>query len=113
MVRVLACRMSDAKDSNMVIGRKPITEKHVHRETSGQMPHLEGFAKGRREEPQLGSEIRGGPDVPTILPRVVTQSEILELKQQLRLREMELLKSEEFCRVCDETFEYGSSEVCV
>ena len=97
----------------MVIGRKAILDNAVRRGVPEQTPHVDGFGKGTREEEQLVPEIQGGPDVPTIFPRVTTQSEIRDLQERLMMRENELLGAEESCRVCGETFEYGSFEVCV
>jgi len=65
-----------------------------------------------RYGPSLEPEIRGGHGIPSINPKILTLSEIEDLQRRLRLRENELLQREEYCRVCDETFRHGSSEVC-
>ncbi len=66
-----------------------------------------------RYRQSLPREIRGGPDFPSVFPRVLALSEIEDLQRRLRLRENELLRREEYCRVCDMTFRHGSYEVCI
>lgn len=78
--------------------------KHVYKNSSGTL-------RLPRYRPSLELEIRGGHGTPASYPRVLTLSEIGDLQQRLRLRENELLRREEYCRVCDKSFEHGSSEV--
>ncbi|KAI9815952.1 MAG: hypothetical protein M1827_001944 [Pycnora praestabilis] len=61
--------------------------------------------------PSSGRGIDGGPDFPATWARVLTASQIQDLKLALSQAENELMKKEEYCRVCRETFAYGSSEI--
>ena len=105
--------MSDGKNFNVVIEQEAIPEKHVYCEMPQRTPHTEGFVEGTRKEAQLDSEVHDGPNSPLVFPRVLTQSQVRDLQIRLISRENELLRCEEFCRVCGETFKYGSSEVCI
>lgn len=66
-----------------------------------------------RYGPRGVHEIRGGRDLPTIHARVPTLSEAANLIRRLRRAEDELLRREEFCRICNHTFRYGGAEVCL
>ena len=70
---------------------------------------LDDDIKLPRWGPSREHQIRAGDDLPSLITRVPTVSEI-ELDQRYRnLIENELLQREEFCRVCKMTFRHGNT----
>lgn len=65
-----------------------------------------------RYESTLDWEINGGPDMPTVYARVPTLSEIQMLQRRVWHLENQILQREDYCRVCDEAFVHGTSDVC-
>ena len=60
----------------------------------------------------LDWKITGGPDMPTVYARVPTLSEMQTLRKRAWHLENQILQREVCCRVCDQTFVYGGSDVC-
>lgn len=59
--------------------------------------------------PSREHQIRGGSDLPSLITRVPTVSEIERDQRYINLLENELLQREEFCRVCRQTFRHADT----
>ena len=59
--------------------------------------------------PSREHQIRGGSDLPSLITRVPTVSEIEQDQRYRNVLENELLQREEFCRVCRQTFRHGDT----
>ena len=59
--------------------------------------------------PSREDQVRGGSDLPSLITRVPTVSEIEKDQRYRNLIENELLQREEFCRVCRQTFRHGDT----
>lgn len=91
-------------------------EKHS-RHNSGLSPEsVYQSAPGEIQHPHYPStldwEITGGPYMPMVYARVPTLSEIRILQRRVWRLENYILQREDYCRVCDQTFAYGASDVC-
>ena len=82
-----------------------LSPESVYKNSNGeiQLPHYTST---------LDWEITSGPDMPTIYARVPTLSEIRILQRRVWRLENWVLQREDYCRVCDQTFVYGASDVC-
>ncbi|KAI9834402.1 MAG: hypothetical protein M1819_003013 [Sarea resinae] len=59
----------------------------------------------------IGEEVGGGPDMPSIFPRVTTIAELDKLQNRAKLLENEILRRESFCRLCYKVFPYDKDDV--
>lgn len=92
--------------------------KHRHfRYNSGLSPesvykNFPGEIQLPRYTSTLDWEITGGPDMPTTYARIPTLSEIQNLQKRVWHLENRILQREDYCRICDQTFAYGTPDVC-
>lgn len=102
-------------------GRKPshaVEQQYTGNEATetGNAPTSDGqeeFGGSRRSAHHLPSAkaVSGGALLPILKSRVLTQSEVKDLKNYTLKIEEELLRHEETCRVCMQHFEFGSDDV--
>ena len=107
---------SDRKDRNPSYSiKQPYTDNEATE--TGNAPQMsdgrQDFRGSGRSADDLPSAqaVSGGALLPTLKSRVLTQSEVKDLKTYTLKIEEEILRHEETCRVCRQHFKFGSDDV--
>ena len=79
-------------------------------ESSDDRQELRGSGRSADDLPSA-NPVSGGALLPTLNSRVLTQSEVKDLKKYTLEIEEEILRHEDTCRVCRQHFEFDSDDV--